>query len=429
MTNSIARLAKLPPIAYERVREREAERLGCRPLILDKAVRGRQAELANRAQASGKALCLAHVEPWPERVVLADALADLHSAIRRHLVLSDHAAVAISLWVAHTYVYAHFENTPRLSINSPTLRCGKSTLVEILATVCNRPLRADSISAAGTFRIVEALAPVTLLLDEVDTFLKENEEIRGVLNSGFARGGGVIRIVEQGGEFTPVRFRTFAPLALAGIGRLPATVEDRAVPIRLQRKRRDDHIERLRDDGNTKRLRDISRRFARWSEDAGGELATSPAIPPEFGDREGDLSVPLLAIGDAAGGDWPSSIRHALGALFGARAASEEGDGAAELLLRHIREIFVEVSATRISSAELCERLAGRDDAPWAEWRGGHPITAHQLAVVLKPFAIRPRTLRTPGGMPQKGYTRESFGEAWQRYSDTNPSPTDEAKV
>ena len=75
------------------------------------------------------------------------------------------------------------------------------------------------------------MARPTLLIDEADFFLRDNEELRGVLNSGHRRGGHVIRIV--GEDFEPRAFSTFSPCAIALIGRLPATLHDRAIHIRL----------------------------------------------------------------------------------------------------------------------------------------------------------------------------------------------------
>jgi hypothetical protein len=119
-------------------------------------------------------------------------------------------------------------------------RCGKSTLLEVLRITCRRTIKADNISASGVFRTVEALRPLTLLIDEADSFLDGAEELRGVSNSGFERSGNVIRVVEIKGEHRPVQFATFAPCALACIGDLPSTLADHAVPIRMARKGADD---------------------------------------------------------------------------------------------------------------------------------------------------------------------------------------------
>jgi hypothetical protein len=71
----------------------------------------------------------------------------------------------------------------------------------------------------------------TLLLDEVDAYLHQSEELRGLLNAGHKRGACAYRCE---GEGKAVRaFHAFAPAALAGIGSLPATLRDRSVLVPL----------------------------------------------------------------------------------------------------------------------------------------------------------------------------------------------------
>ena len=137
----------------------------------------------------------------------------------------------------------------------------------LLRVLCRRTLKADNISASGTFRVIEALRPLTLLLDETDTFLKENEELRGVLDSGFERDGQVIRVVEINGEHVPVGFSTYCPVALAAIRQMPDTIADRAIRVDLQRKRPDETIEKLRLKGNKAALATLASQLARWAAD------------------------------------------------------------------------------------------------------------------------------------------------------------------
>jgi hypothetical protein len=89
---------------------------------------------------------------------------------------------------------------------------------------------------SAIFRIVERDAP-TLLIDEADTFLKENDELRGILNTGHRRGGQVTRTV--GDDHEPRLFSTWAPVAIAMIGQLPATLDDRSIVLATVRSWRD----------------------------------------------------------------------------------------------------------------------------------------------------------------------------------------------
>ena len=413
----LARLSLLEPLAYEREREAAATRLKVRVGVLDKLVEPLR---AGRNQGQARAVSLADVEPWPEPVEGGVLLGRLAATVQRHVVLSPGAADAITLWIAHTWVTERFGHTPRLGIGSPAKRCGKSTLLEVLRATCRRPLKADNISASAVFRTVEALREeggLTLLVDEADTFLGDNEELRGILNSGFERSGEVVRVVEIGGEFRPVRFATFCPVALAGIGALPATLADRCVPITLQRKATSESVTKLRAPGARAALHDAARHLARWAADRGPHLGLDPAVPEEMGDREGDISVPLLSIADDAGGDWPARARRALLHVYGLRNAAEGNAEAGALLLADIRTLFAGMSATRLASAEIVTKLAEMEQRPWPEWWSGKPITAPQLAAALAPFGVCPTTIRpSAGGSPVKGYHRDAFEEAWSRY-------------
>jgi putative DNA primase/helicase len=78
-------------------------------------------------------------------------------------------------------------------------------VLDLLSGLVPKPLQAANVTAAAVFRTIEAKRP-TLLVDEADTFLAENEELRGVLNSGHTRNGSVIRVVEHEGDFEPRQF-------------------------------------------------------------------------------------------------------------------------------------------------------------------------------------------------------------------------------
>lgn len=370
--------------------------------------------------AATQSFGMEEVEPWPEAVGAGDLLTDLVATIGRHVILSAEEAVCIALWIMHTWVYERFQHTPRLSITSPTKRCGKSTLLALLRRLCRRSVKADSISASSVFRTVQLLDTITLLVDEADTFLRENEELRGVLNSGFEAGSGVIRVAEVQGEHVPVFFPTSCAVAVAAIKGLPDTIEDRAVPVVLKRKTQGETIVRLRDPGAREALGILARKLARWGVDHVAGLPLLPEIPVAFGDREGDICVPLLAISDQAGGDWPDRARTALSGVFGLRAASEVGVDLGILLLGDIRDLFAASGDVVFASADLVSKLERMEDRPWPDWRNGRPITATQVAKLLRLFGTRPGTHRRPGegkvGKPVKGYRRDQFEEAWRRY-------------
>jgi len=144
--------------------------------------RGRSG-LGGDAEKQGGAVLFPQPNPWPEALSTIDVLTELVAAVTAYVILPAEAVTAIGLWILHTHALDSAQITPRLAILSPLKRCGKSTLLKLLATLVHRPLPTANLTAAALFRIVEAHAP-TLLIDEADTFMHDNEALRGVLNAG-----------------------------------------------------------------------------------------------------------------------------------------------------------------------------------------------------------------------------------------------------
>jgi putative DNA primase/helicase len=195
-------------------------------------------------------------------------LHEVETAIRRHAVLSEHQALAVGLWNFHAHAITFAEHSPRLHIASPAKRCGKTVLLSTVARMVPRGLWSESITTASMFRVIEMYHP-TMLIDEVDTFLKDNEDMRALLNAGHGRNGQCIRTV--GDDHEPRGFRVFGAVVIAGIGRIPDTVEDRSITINMRRKLADEYVERLRE-ADRKRLEDLGRQIARWVADNGSKL-------------------------------------------------------------------------------------------------------------------------------------------------------------
>lgn len=369
----------------------------------------RSKEAPTRRAKQGRALTLPEPEPWPDAIAGADLFDGLSADIRRYVVMADWQADTAALWAAHTHLFERLGITPRLAITSPEKGCGKTTLLDVLGRLVPRQLPTANATAAAIFRLVEASRP-TLLIDEADTFLRDNEELRGILNSGHRRGGSVIRTV--GDDHEPRMFATFAPCAIALIGKLPSTLADRSVPIELRRRRADEPAEPYRHD-RAGHLDTLARKLARWAlDDADHICSTDPDMPAGIYNRAADNWRPLLAIADVAGGEWPERARRALQC---ARAGADDDDSARVMLLADIRAIFAERNADRLASADLVAALIAIEGRPWAEWKAGKPLTANGLARLLAPFGVLPATIRTAVGTA-KGYQLAHFFDAFARY-------------
>ncbi len=366
---------------------------------------------------SGSALDWPELEPWPVPVDGCQVLDRIAGVIRRYVVLSPEQAVMIALWVVHAWTHDAFEISPILAITSPEKRCGKTTLLTVLGQLTPRPLHSANITAAAVFRALEKYRP-TLLIDEADTFLKDDDDLRGMVNSGHSRRTAwVIRLV--GDDHEPRRFSTWGAKAISCIGDLSGkhgTLSDRSVQVGLRRKTKWEKVCRLRS-SHLGYLDEIRGQALRWSNDHVDALCDGdPVIPAELHDRAADNWRPLLSIADLVGGEWSARARGACVCL--GREGSDE-DSAGVMLLQDIAQVFEERKVSRISSADLVNALVSLTDRPWGEWWRGNPITQRRLARLLSQFGIRPRALRIQGKDGEvnvKGYDQSWFSDAFARY-------------
>jgi hypothetical protein len=242
------------------------------------------------------------------------------------------------------------------------------------------------------------------------------EEVRAVINAGHRRGATVPRSV-PGPKNTWVvkQFPVFGPKALAGIGKLPDTVTDRAIPVRMVKRKPSEPVEKFR-------LRTATGEAVTIAAGLVAALAAQPPafeadVPSELADRAADAWEPLLAIADVAGGVWPGRARRAAIVLHASR---EQDDSLGLRLLSDIRLIFDARGIERISTADLITALQADEEGPWASERS--PLTPHRLARLLHPFEITSKQIRI-GPASLKGHERQAFVDSWERYLPVPPSP------
>jgi len=350
-------------------------------------------------------------------------LDDLVAFVRRFVVLSREQSDAVALWIFHTHAFDAADTTPYLAITSAEKRSGKTRLLEVLELLVARPWLTGRTTPAALVRKVDA-EKATLLLDESDAAFKGPQEyaeaLRGVLNSGFRRGGKATVCVGQGANITARDFDTFSPKAIAGIGSLPDTVADRSIHLRLSRRNAEtEPVERLRYRDAAVEVEPLRITADSLATEITPMLAEArPALPEQLTDRAQDVWEPLLAVADLAGGSWPARARTAAVAL--AEGADAQDDSLGVKLLTDVRAIFDVRGADRLSSESLVDSLNGMDESPWSEWKRGSGLTQRQLARLLRPYDIFSRTVRFSGSDTARGYLREQFEDAWRRYIPTD---------
>ncbi|MDR0842167.1 MAG: DUF3631 domain-containing protein, partial [Acidobacteriota bacterium] len=339
-----------------------------------------------------------------------ELLSGLVATFKRFIVGKEETMIAAALWVAMTWFIDIVHVAPLAVITAPDKRCGKSQLLAIMGKMVCRPLLASNVSSAALFRVIEAWRP-TFLIDETDAFMKDNEELRGILNSGHTRDSAyVIRTV--GDDHIPRRFSTWGAKALAGIGKLADTLMDRSIILEMRRKLRTEKIEKLRHAGRDL-FSDQARKLARFASDNGDTMRLArPEIPASMNDRAQDNWEPLLAIADIAGGVWPKKARAAAVAIS---CGGEETASIGNELLADIQNVFEANRTDRIGTAELIKALCEDEEAPWNTYNRGKQISPRQMANRLKEYGVVSKTIRI-GFQTAKGYELSQFDEAFSRY-------------
>lgn len=402
------------PLRRATVREaalRKLEKIGISApaRLLDAALGNGQVETE---QQQGRPVLFDDPEPWLEPVDGAGLFDDLVDTLKRFVVFPSHAAEAVALWILHAHTLEAFSISPLLTANSATKRAGKTLLLELVSLLVPRRLFASNITPAALFRAVEKFTP-TLLIDEADTFLRDNDELKGILNASHRRASAfVVRSV--GDEHEPTIFATWCAKAIALIGKLPDTLEDRSILISMKRKAPGEQIEKFRADRAASEFVSLKRKAARWAQDSLDALRKAdPETPSTLNDRAADNWRPLLAIADLAGGEWPDRARAAALSLSG--NVDEAGSSVLIQLLDDLRELFETREVDRVASSDVAEAFGAMEDRPWSEWRRGKPITQRQLAKLLAPLGIAPRKIRI-GESTHQGYLLEQYIDSFTRY-------------
>jgi putative DNA primase/helicase len=411
----VARLAALSPLAYDLARKQEATALGVRPTALDQAVKD-----ARKGLGDVNDLPFDDVDPWPHPVDPAQLLTDIAQTIRRFIVCDKEVSIAVALWSAMTWFIDVVQVAPLAVITAPEKRCGKTQLLSLLGRVVAKAIQASSISPAALFRTIDAWGP-TLLIDEADAFMKDNEELRGLINSGHTRDSAyVIRTV--GDAHTPFKFNTWGCKALSGIGHVADTLMDRAIVMELRRKMPHEQVDRIRY-AEPGLFDDLRSKLARFAEDYSEKVRQArPPLPPSLNDRAQDNWEPLLAIAMVAGGDWMEVGTKAALKLSGGESAAQT---IGTELLADIKETFEVKAVDRISTADLINALCADDEKTWATYNRGKEIKPRQLANRLRGFGVSSKDIRRPGHQTAvKGFELRQFDDAFSRYLDSSPLPS-----
>jgi hypothetical protein len=325
----------------------------------------------------------------------ANPLEQVVSVFARHVDAEPHHLVGVSLWALHTHIYNQYNKSPRLAIRSPVPNCGKSTILDILGAMVWNSKRLIDPTVASTFRLANSH---TLLIDEVDN-MSIIRNMKAVLNDGHSVGGSVTRTGKDG---EVISYPIYGPVALAGIGNLPATLMSRSLTIPMHRSIKP--MERF-----ISKEQYFAPQLYAWAEQA--NLDPDPQMPAQLVGRDADKWRPLIAIGDYFDrGDIARQV---------ALDFINESDtpDIKESVLRDTQKAFNRARSNILTAETLYEKLRDDKEGEYEIDYVDYKITKRVIGNILSDFQIKTRLYRYKGGVPAKCWFREDFEEMWERYS------------
>jgi hypothetical protein len=383
---------------------------------IDRLIQGNRAHPVDSRHEKRPHLRTEPVTPIP----VTEVLSDVYTFTGQFIAYpSDHAHIAHVLWIAHAHLMDAWESTPRLAFLSPEPSSGKTRALEISELLVPNPVEAINVTPAYLFRKVgdEEKGPPTILYDEIDTVFgpkaKENEEIRGLLNAGHRRGAVAGRCVVHGKKVETEEIPAYCAVALAGLGWLPDTILSRSIIIRMRRRAPGETVTPFRRRVHAPAGHELRDRLTIWAAQVAGKMsAARPEMPRGIEDRAADMWEPLLAIADAAGGNWPKRARNAATELVGVAKEAEPSLGVR--LLADLKTVFDKRGEDKLATSVILTDLVGLPESPWGDLKG-KPITDRTLASKLRQYGVKSKDIYVQD-KSLKGYTRDDLHDVWVRY-------------
>ncbi len=372
--------------------------------------------------AASTGLAASDPVPWPDAVDGGRLVEIVAAFFTRYAVLPTGAAVVLALWTIATWSIDVFDAFPYLAATSPQKRCGKTRLIELLMLVVKRALALAGISEAALFRVIEKERP-TLLIDEAQHLRSRDERsaaLHDLLCAGTRRPTAYVCRIGGRHRDELQRFSVFCPKAIALIGKLTDVLTDRAIEVPMRRRKSGERVARFFFAQASAESEPVRRQIARWAADHQDEVREAylgSPLPDWLEDREAELWAPLLAVARVAIAERVVDVEKIVKKMSSAKAETDDSIGVR--LLADVRIILD--GQEFLPTKDIVAALVAIEDAPWSEYRAGKPIAAKGLADLLKPFGIEPGKARYEGQAGVRGYFRQAFQDAWERYLPTNP--------
>jgi putative DNA primase/helicase len=93
---------------------------------------------------------------------LAAILDEIVATIKQFVIIGEEEAIALAVWVVHTCLFRQRDAVAYVAIQSPEKRCGKTTLLSVLAGLADKALVASNVSVGALFRAIDEAGPTLM---------------------------------------------------------------------------------------------------------------------------------------------------------------------------------------------------------------------------------------------------------------------------
>jgi hypothetical protein len=321
-------------------------------------------------QSMAVAPSMANLNEVPQTRTL---IRDLARLIARFIFFKDRRIpLLIATWIVGTYVHLRFKYCGILWIHSPVLRCGKSSLLEIINALAWRSTGVMiNVTPATLFRLMDE--GCTFIGDEMERLRDSDKrrygEVMATFNAGFAAGATIPRISKG----TVRRFSVYGPKVLAGINAVTDTIRDRSFSIVMIRKAPGERTDKLNIRTQNNLFEPFRSVLQLWANKNGplvqefyDQMGKDAALR-DCDDRFVDIAEPLVALvkyADKEADDETGQITDLLALLkaLGEQRNETEPDEGIAALCSLFDKIFSAVPAGRsqlfVESAKLLEQVS-----------------------------------------------------------------------
>lgn len=383
-------------------------------------------------------------EPWPEEVTLLDVIHEIENLIRKVLYIRPECVTAVAYFCVSSWFVEYLDYAPYVVITSPTNRCGKSTLIELMLNLVKRPYPlSGKPSEPALFRSIQKFEP-TILVDEVDTFLKNCPELQGLLNGGTKRALAFIPRCDSSSKgniyvnnYSTFGFKVFSGIGANGVG---SALVDRAIVIPMERVKNADELGFL-DEIDPQTWNILQRKMHRLSIQHGEYLQTlkgkqRPMMPKSLDSRSRDKWMTLFALADIAGEDEGRRVRNVAVSLcattnetswdiqlladanaIAEKASNEGGYTISDGFINFRVSVGIDAGAGEyILSDVLHQALILDKEKQWHDLKGGRSLSKHSMSKTLRKFSIESQNIRSQNN--RKGFRTESIKDAKKLYAN-----------